>query len=133
MHPVPKRAQLKRGVRKDSFLAQRRLGRVAMQRIANPWTSVRLREAPPLFLLRINATLAQLVERNLAKVEVTSSNLVCRSKIKAQHLYAGLFSFLIIRNSILLQLLSNLSAFKRFPCATAVYTNLHKYLIFLAG
>ncbi|MDP2491258.1 hypothetical protein Q8W38_18050, partial [Vibrio splendidus] len=26
-----------------------RLGRVAMQRIANPWTSVRLREAPPLF------------------------------------------------------------------------------------
>ncbi len=27
-----------------------------------------------------NATLAQLVERNLAKVEVTSSNLVCRSK-----------------------------------------------------
>ncbi len=25
------------------------------------------------------ATLAQLVERNLAKVEVTSSNLVCRS------------------------------------------------------
>ncbi|WP_207105105.1 hypothetical protein, partial [Photobacterium damselae] len=27
-------------------------------------------------------TLAQLVERNLAKVEVTSSNLVCRSKLK---------------------------------------------------
>ena|GEM_PF-3075295 len=45
-----------------------------MQRIANPWTSVRLRDAPPF------ATLAQLVERNLAKVEVTSSNLVCRSK-----------------------------------------------------
>ncbi len=57
-----------------------------MQRIANPWTSVRFREAPPLFFsknyyLEIdNATLAQLVERNLAKVEVTSSNLVCRSK-----------------------------------------------------
>ncbi len=50
-----------------------------MQRIANPWTSVRLREAPP-FSLREYATLAQLVERNLAKVEVTSSNLVCRSK-----------------------------------------------------
>ncbi len=46
-----------------------------MQRIANPWTSVRLRDAPPF------ATLAQLVERNLAKVEVTSSNLVCRSKL----------------------------------------------------
>ena len=29
-----------------------------------------------------HATLAQLVERNLAKVEVTSSNLVCRSKIR---------------------------------------------------
>ncbi len=57
-----------------------------MQRIANPWTSVRFREVPPLFFsknyyLEIdNATLAQLVERNLAKVEVTSSNLVCRSK-----------------------------------------------------
>ncbi len=50
-----------------------------MQRIANPWTSVRLREAPP-FSFREYATLAQLVERNLAKVEVTSSNLVCRSK-----------------------------------------------------
>ncbi len=47
-----------------------------MQRIANPWTSVRLRDAPPF------ATLAQLVERNLAKVEVTSSNLVCRSKFR---------------------------------------------------
>ena len=33
----------------------RRVGRVAMQRIANPWTSVRLRDAPPF------ATLAQLV------------------------------------------------------------------------
>ena len=28
-----------------------------------------------------NATLAQLVERNLAKVEVTSSSLVCRSNL----------------------------------------------------
>ena len=46
-----------------------------MQRIANPWTSVRLRDAPP---FDDSATLAQLVERNLAKVEVTSSNLVCR-------------------------------------------------------
>ncbi len=117
-----------------------------MQRIANPWTSVRLRDAPPFSsvagwsslvarrahnpkvvgsnpapatifhidlsggvlhnpqavaawlavnpapattFLRLatrlveNATLAQLVERNLAKVEVTSSNLVCRSKLTA--------------------------------------------------
>ena len=30
-----------------------------------------------------SATLAQLVERNLAKVEVTSSTLVCRSKFKS--------------------------------------------------
>ncbi len=34
------------------------------------------------FSSREYATLAQLVERNLAKVEVTSSNLVCRSKFK---------------------------------------------------
>ncbi len=69
MHPIPKSNKL---IGKK----QRRVGRVAMQRIANPWTSVRLRDAPPF------ATLAQLVERNLAKVEVTSSNLVCRSKLK---------------------------------------------------
>ncbi len=69
MHPIPKSNQL-------LGEKQRRVGRVAMQRIANPWTSVRLRDAPPF------ATLAQLVERNLAKVEVTSSNLVCRSKLK---------------------------------------------------
>ena len=37
----------------------------------------------PLFLKRCDATLAQLVERNLAKVEVTSSSLVCRSKFKS--------------------------------------------------
>ncbi len=30
-----------------------RVGRVAMQRIANPWTSVRLRDAPP-YLYRIS-------------------------------------------------------------------------------
>ena len=34
---------------------------------------------------RNKATLAQLVERNLAKVEVTSSNLVCRSNFKSCH------------------------------------------------
>ncbi len=55
-----------------------------MQRIANPWTSVRFREAPP-FSFREIATLAQLVERNLAKVEVTSSNLVCRSKFTTSY------------------------------------------------
>ena len=32
-----------------------------------------------------NAGIAQLVERNLAKVEVTSSNLVCRSILKVKH------------------------------------------------
>ena len=35
-----------------------------------------------LYIDKANATLAQLVERNLAKVEVTSSNLVCRSNLK---------------------------------------------------
>ncbi len=38
-----------------------------------------------------HATLAQLVERNLAKVEVTSSSLVCRSKQnKSAELYSAL-------------------------------------------
>jgi len=41
-----------------------------------------------------NAGIAQLVERNLAKVEVASSNLVSRSKFKntanAQHAFAVL-------------------------------------------
>ncbi len=32
--------------------------------------------------MRIYATLAQLVERNLAKVEVIGSNPMCRSKLK---------------------------------------------------
>ena len=66
--------QVRPGAPSIRYHPLRRVGRVAMQRIANPWTSVRLRDAPPF------ATLAQLVERNLAKVEVTSSNLVCRSK-----------------------------------------------------
>ena len=60
-----------------------------MQRIANPWTSVRLRDAPPFSLQNI-ATLAQLVERNLAKVEVTSSNLVCRSKLNDMASQSGI-------------------------------------------
>src|SRR5262249_38088944 len=47
-----------------------------MPRIANPVRPVRLRLAPP----RITAGVAQLVERDLAKVEVTSSSLVTRSK-----------------------------------------------------
>ncbi len=42
--------------------------------------------------IKDNATLAQLVERNLAKVEVTSSNLVCRSKSQ--------FIYLLFNNSI---------------------------------
>ncbi|WP_219601604.1 hypothetical protein, partial [Vibrio parahaemolyticus] len=41
-------------------------------------SSVQIRLPQPI-LLRECETLAQLVERNLAKVEVTSSNLVCRS------------------------------------------------------
>ena len=47
-----------------------------MHRIANPFTAVRLRLAPP---QNSRAGVAQLVERNLAKVEVASSRLVSRS------------------------------------------------------
>ena len=47
---------------------------------SNPAPATKLR----LNALAVNhATLAQLVERNLAKVEVTSSNLVCRSNFIA--------------------------------------------------
>ncbi len=62
-----------------------------MQRIANPWTSVRLREAPPFSLTLCLqeevstknkiAILAQLVDLNLAKVEVIGSNPMYRSKL----------------------------------------------------
>ncbi len=41
------------GIHKESI--QRRVGRVAMQRIANPWTSVRLRDAPPFFCVFITS------------------------------------------------------------------------------
>ncbi len=49
--------------------------------------------------LHINATLAQLVERNLAKVEVTSSNLVCRSRLRSPDIMSGLcfFYFLVTK------------------------------------
>ena len=56
----------------------RRNGRVVMHRTANPLTSVRFRLAPP--SMQDNAGIAQLVERNLAKVEVASSSLVVRSE-----------------------------------------------------
>ena len=56
----------------------RRDSKAAMHRIANPFTAVRLRLAPP---QNSRAGVAQLVERNLAKVEVASSRLVSRSKI----------------------------------------------------
>ncbi len=57
--------------------------KVVMHRIANPLTAVRFRLAPPKMLCEgiKNAGVAQLVERNLAKVEVASSRLVSRSKI----------------------------------------------------
>ena len=49
--------------------------KAVMQRIANPSSPVRLRVAPP-----ENAGIAQLVERNLAKVEVDGSRPFSRSK-----------------------------------------------------
>ena len=36
--------------------------------------------------IELNAALAQLVERNLAKVEVTSSSLVCRSNFSPKEI-----------------------------------------------
>ena len=55
---------------------RRRDSKAVMPRIANPVSPVRLRIAPP---KKHHAGVAQLVERNLAKVEVTSSSLVTRS------------------------------------------------------
>ena len=55
-------------------------------------SSVRSRLAPPLFGFNSYAGVAQLVERNLAKVEVASSNLVSRSKSGAVK-FAPLFAF----------------------------------------
>ena len=51
-----------------------------------------------------HATLAQLVERNLAKVEVTSSNLVCRSKfsLRAQWFLSKkrlVYSLIVLNNA----------------------------------
>jgi hypothetical protein len=52
--------------------------KAVMQRIANPSSPVRLWIAPP---NTPGAGIAQLVERNLAKVEVASSSLVSRSTV----------------------------------------------------
>ncbi len=57
----------------------RRVRIVAVLGIANPATGVRFPHAPPEAII---AAVAQLVERNLAKVEVESSRLFCRSKHK---------------------------------------------------
>ena len=63
-----------------------------MQRIANPYRAVRLRFAPPASFEESNAGIAQLVERNLAKVEVASSRLVSRSRfLKVSRPRVGLF------------------------------------------
>ena len=63
-----------------------------MQRIANPYRAVRLRFAPPTSFEESNAGIAQLVERNLAKVEVASSRLVSRSRfLKVSRPCVGLF------------------------------------------
>ncbi len=51
---------------------------------SNPAPATNLFRQHDKFMFVRNATLAQLVERNLAKVEVTSSNLVCRSSLKSK-------------------------------------------------
>ena len=56
-----------------------------MQWPAKPSRPVRLRLAPP--KNTSNAGIAQLVERNLAKVEVASSSLVSRSSIKKMGIF----------------------------------------------
>ena len=64
----------------------RRDSKAVMPRIANPVRPVRLWFAPPFMLdglKEFDAGIAQLVERNLAKVEVASSNLVSRSSLRA--------------------------------------------------
>src|SRR5450830_928478 len=67
----------------NSFLW--RGSKAVMQRPAKPSRSVRLRSSPPSFWRMqyvLHAGVAQLVERNLAKVEVESSRLFSRSNIK---------------------------------------------------
>jgi hypothetical protein len=52
-----------------------------MQRTATPLTPVRFRPQPPFKIVaQYSAGIAQLVEHDLAKVGVASSNLVFRSK-----------------------------------------------------
>ena len=76
----PRESPILHGARPD--------GRVVMHRIANPFTPVRFRLRPPAVSGKKqypdNAGIAQLVERNLAKVEVASSSLVSRSKLHRQ-------------------------------------------------
>jgi hypothetical protein len=53
-----------------------------MQRTATPLTPVRFRPQPPFKIVaQYSAGIAQLVEHDLAKVGVASSNLVFRSKV----------------------------------------------------
>ncbi len=68
--------------------------KAVMQRIANPSSPVRLRVAPPQF-----AGIAQLVERNLAKVEVDGSRPFSRSNEKGKP-KASLFSLHAQRRSL---------------------------------
>jgi hypothetical protein len=66
-----------------------------MQRTATPCTPVRFRPQPPLIEEKYLAGIAQLVERNLAKVEVASSNLVFRSKISKRPQYLITVAFFV--------------------------------------
>ncbi len=52
-----------------------------LKSLAGNSVPVQVRPRAPLFKAIWNASIAQLVERNLAKVEVTSSNLVTRSNL----------------------------------------------------
>ena len=66
-------------------------------------------------LTNYNAALAQLVERDLAKVEVTSSSLVCRSNFSPKKLE------LKIRNAVLAQLVERDLAKVEVTSSSLVY------------
>ena len=70
-----------RGTRLFSLDQRGLRGRVVMHRTATPFTPVRFRPQPPIMtVVTTLAGIAQLVEHDLAKVGVASSNLVFRSK-----------------------------------------------------
>ena len=114
----------------------RRDSKAAMHRIANPFTAVRLRLAPP---QNSRAGVAQLVERNLAKVEVASSRLVSRSKFSLSPFVcsalSGLFVFAFDLAKALLVFRSAIGIFsgpprEAFKCNSCPFQAVEKFELF---